>query len=91
MGLPLERFTANWGRHWPSLSTYECRLGFGVSLHSGLELRLEVGFWNFYAWVAWNVWVSEKMCQRSNDRWEAENLAGEHGGVVVKQREREAA
>ena len=63
----------------------EFRLGLTIGLdwHDGPALVLQAQFAGWWCYATARLWYSERMWQRSCDRWNAECLAGEHQGIRV--------
>jgi hypothetical protein len=58
-------------------------LQLGVEFYDGPTLRLQARFAAWWVNASCRLWYSERMLQRSGDRWEAECLAGEHQGITL--------
>lgn len=82
LGLPVPTRRIEWHR---LINSHQWSLGFrvGLMLYDGPVLELIAEIANGWYQLRIRLWYSEKMLQRSWDRWAAEKLAGEHPGINV--------
>lgn len=72
------RLTRGWNAH-----TWKLSGELGLDYYDGPTVIASGQLAGFWFRLAVRLWYSERMWQRSSDRWTAETLAGEHAGITV--------
>ena len=70
-------------RHLREPANWKVGLTIGAELYDGAVLRVELLVPRHWCQLSVRLFYSERMLRRSQDRWEAECLAGEHRGVTL--------